>query len=75
MNPTYRARLYSVKVHETSELSVEGRNGGVPTTENLGTEVDRRLRESWAKTFAGGGTCLEKVRIWETDRNICEIAR
>jgi 6-pyruvoyltetrahydropterin/6-carboxytetrahydropterin synthase len=47
----------------------------VPTTENLGTEVDRRLRESWAKTFAGGGTCLEKVRIWETDRNICEIAR
>jgi 6-pyruvoyltetrahydropterin/6-carboxytetrahydropterin synthase len=47
----------------------------VPTTENLGTEMDRRLRESWAKTFAGGEPCLEKLRIWETDRNICEIAK
>jgi 6-pyruvoyltetrahydropterin/6-carboxytetrahydropterin synthase len=42
----------------------------VPTTENLGLEVTRRLREAWPETFAS----LEKVRIWETDRNICEIA-
>jgi 6-pyruvoyltetrahydropterin/6-carboxytetrahydropterin synthase len=41
----------------------------VPTTENLGLEVTRRLREAWPGTFAR----LEKVRIWETDRNICEI--
>jgi len=41
----------------------------VPTTENLGLEVDRRLREAWPETFPR----LEKVRIWETDRNICEI--
>ena len=49
----------------------------VPTTENLGTEVHRRLREAWAETFAGiesGKLQLEKVRIWETERNICEIA-
>lgn len=46
----------------------------VPTTENLGAEVDRRLRVAWGKTFAGRGPRLEKVRIWETDRNICEIA-
>ncbi len=45
----------------------------VPTTENLGTEVDRRLREAWGQTFAAGGPQLEKVRIWETERNICEI--
>ena len=47
----------------------------VPTTENLGAEVDRRLREVWGKTFADGRPQLEKVRIWETDRNICEIAK
>jgi 6-pyruvoyltetrahydropterin/6-carboxytetrahydropterin synthase len=49
----------------------------VPTTENLGVEVDRRLRAVWAKTFAPiepGALHLEKVRIWETERNICEIA-
>lgn len=45
----------------------------VPTTENLGLEVDRRLREAWPETFGSGGPRLEKVRIWETDRNICEI--
>ena len=42
----------------------------VPTTENLGLEVTRRLREAWPGILAR----LEKVRIWETDRNICEIA-
>ena len=47
----------------------------VPTTENLGAEVDRRLREVWGKTFADSGPQLEKVRIWETERNICEIAK
>ena len=46
----------------------------VPTTENLGREVDRRLREAWRGTFGSGGPRLEKVRIWETDRNICEIS-
>jgi 6-pyruvoyltetrahydropterin/6-carboxytetrahydropterin synthase len=45
----------------------------VPTTENLGVEVDRRLRAAWPETFGEGGPRLEKVCIWETDRNICEI--
>lgn len=45
----------------------------VPTTENLGLEMDRRLREAWPETFGDGGPRLEKIRIWETDRNICEI--
>jgi 6-pyruvoyltetrahydropterin/6-carboxytetrahydropterin synthase len=45
----------------------------VPTTENLGAEVDRRLREAWRGTFPGDGPALEKVRIRETERNICEI--
>lgn len=47
----------------------------VPTTENLGAEVDRRLREAWVRTFPADGPALEKVRIQETPRNICEITR
>jgi len=46
----------------------------VPTTENLGLEVDRRLRAAWTGVFGTAGPVLEKVRIWETDRNICEIS-
>lgn len=45
----------------------------VPTTENLTAEVDRRLRAAWEGVFPGGQPTLEKIRIWETERNICEI--
>jgi len=45
----------------------------VPTTENLALEVDRRLRAAWKTAFASGEPRLEKVRIRETARNICEI--
>jgi 6-pyruvoyltetrahydropterin/6-carboxytetrahydropterin synthase len=45
----------------------------VPTTENLGIEIDRRLRASWAGKFGAGGPALETIRIWETERNICEV--
>jgi 6-pyruvoyltetrahydropterin/6-carboxytetrahydropterin synthase len=45
----------------------------VPTTENLSVEVDRRLRVVWDQIFGSAGPRLEKVRICETDRNICEV--
>ncbi len=45
----------------------------VPTTENLALEVDRRLREAWMGAFPSGAPQLEKVRIRETARNICEV--
>lgn len=46
----------------------------VPTTENLTLEVDRRLRAAWTRTFPLGLPRLEKIRIWETERNICEVS-
>ena len=52
---------------------VEAFRTEVPTTENLAREVDRRLRVVWKTTFPQDGPHLEKVRIRETDRNICEI--
>jgi 6-pyruvoyltetrahydropterin/6-carboxytetrahydropterin synthase len=45
----------------------------VPTTENLAAEVARRLKAAWPGAFPAG-TKLEKIRIHETDRNICEIS-
>jgi 6-pyruvoyltetrahydropterin/6-carboxytetrahydropterin synthase len=47
----------------------------VPTTENLTLEVERRLREAWPEVFPDGKPSLDAVRIHETERNICEIAR
>lgn len=41
----------------------------VPTTENLGVVVERRLREEWPWAEPK----LEKIRIAETDRNIFEV--
>ena len=46
----------------------------VPTTENLGIELDRRLRACWTKKTGEKGVKLDSIRIWETDRNICEIS-
>lgn len=45
----------------------------VPTTENLTLEVERRLRTVWMRAFPGGLPRLEKIRIWETERNISEV--
>ena len=52
---------------------VEAFRTAVPTTENLTNEVAKRLREAWAGTFPAGLPRLEKIRIWETERNICEV--
>ena len=46
---------------------------GNPTTENLATVVDDRLRAVWNEWFSAAGPKLEKIRIWETERNICQV--
>jgi 6-pyruvoyltetrahydropterin/6-carboxytetrahydropterin synthase len=58
--------------HRNLNEEVPAFRSAVPTTENLGIEVDRRLRAAWPEFFENG-PALEKVRILETDRNICEI--
>jgi 6-pyruvoyl-tetrahydropterin synthase len=52
---------------------VEAFRTAVPTTENLTNEIVRRLRAAWAGAFPEGEPRLEKIRIWETERNICEV--
>jgi 6-pyruvoyltetrahydropterin/6-carboxytetrahydropterin synthase len=45
----------------------------VPTSENLGFEICRRLKRNWKDVFPGEWPKLEKIRIGETPRNIFEV--
>ena len=45
----------------------------VPTSENLGLEIHRRLATQWDRVFPGGAPALDCVRVEETERNIFEI--
>jgi 6-pyruvoyltetrahydropterin/6-carboxytetrahydropterin synthase len=45
----------------------------VPTSENLGLEICRRLKRNWEATFPNRWPVLEKIRIGETPRNIFEV--
>jgi 6-pyruvoyl-tetrahydropterin synthase len=47
--------------------------GVVPTSENLGVEIYRRLAEHWSQAFPDGAPALDRVRVEETERNIFEI--
>lgn len=45
----------------------------VPTSENVAIEAGRRLRAAWAGVF-GRSPALERVRVYETRRNIFELS-
>lgn len=45
----------------------------VPTTENLAVAVERAVRGGWTEAFPGTWPRLEKIKIWETERNIFEL--
>jgi 6-pyruvoyltetrahydropterin/6-carboxytetrahydropterin synthase len=59
--------------HRNLNAEVESFREVVPTSENLGIEICRRLKRHWASAFPGEWPKLEKVRIEETPRNIFEI--
>ena len=46
----------------------------VPTTENLASEIFRRLQAHWKSAFPADGPALEKISIAETPRNIFEVS-
>ena len=59
--------------HRNLNMDVEWFEPVVPTSENLGREICRRLKRNWNTVFGGEWPKLEKVRIEETPRNIFEI--
>jgi 6-pyruvoyltetrahydropterin/6-carboxytetrahydropterin synthase len=59
--------------HRNLNAEVEAFERVAPTSENLGVEICRRLKEHWKQMFPGEWPKLEKIRIAETPRNIFEI--
>ena len=59
--------------HRNLNVEVETFREVVPTSENLGIEICRRLKRHWRNAFPGEWPKLEKIRIEETPRNIFEI--
>jgi 6-pyruvoyltetrahydropterin/6-carboxytetrahydropterin synthase len=68
------ARVLMDLRHRNLNEELEAFRTAVPTTENLALEVERRLREAWDESFGVAGPRLERVSIWETERNICEVS-
>ncbi len=59
--------------HKNLNEEIETFQRVVPTSENLGLLIHRRLKQSWPGVFPGEWPQLEKVRIAETPRNIFEV--
>lgn len=47
--------------------------GRVPTTEHVAEEILSRLRRRWPELFGASGPSLDRIRLYETRRNIFEI--
>lgn len=60
--------------HRNLNTEIESFRDVVPTSENLGIEICRRLKRNWRVAFPNEWPRLEKVRIEETPRNIFEIS-
>jgi 6-pyruvoyltetrahydropterin/6-carboxytetrahydropterin synthase len=52
---------------------VEEFRSQVPTTEVVGIEIANRLSSIWPDQMRGESARLERIRIWETERNIFEV--
>jgi 6-pyruvoyltetrahydropterin/6-carboxytetrahydropterin synthase len=59
--------------HRNLNAEIEAFQHMVPTSENLGVEIFRRLQQNWTMVFPGDWPKLEKIRIAETPRNIFEV--
>ena len=60
--------------HRNLNEEVDAFRAAVPTSENLGREVVRRLKQNWRAVFPADGPCLERVAIAETSRNAFEVS-
>jgi 6-pyruvoyltetrahydropterin/6-carboxytetrahydropterin synthase len=60
--------------HRNLNEEVEAFRAAVPTSENLGREVVRRLKRNWPAVFPVDGPRLERVAIAETSRNAFEVS-
>ncbi|MGA2133503.1 MAG: 6-carboxytetrahydropterin synthase [Bryobacteraceae bacterium] len=69
-----RREVVEVFDHRNLNEEVEAFRAVVPTSENLGREVVRRLKQNWRAVFPADGPRLEGVAIAETSRNAFEVS-
>lgn len=79
LDPTVLDRLVEAHVlrpfdHRNLNEEIPEFRHSVPTTENLATEIFRRLQTHWKSAFPANGPALEKISIAETPRNIFEVS-
>jgi 6-pyruvoyltetrahydropterin/6-carboxytetrahydropterin synthase len=60
--------------HRNLNEEIAAFRAAVPTSENLGREVVRRLKQNWQAVFPVGGPRLERVAIAETSRNAFAVS-
>jgi len=60
--------------HRNLNEDLEAFRAAVPTSENLGREVVRRLKQNWRAAFPLPEPHLESVSIAETSRNTFEVS-
>lgn len=60
--------------HRNLNEEVAAFRSDAPTSENLGREIVRRLKQNWSAVFPSGESRLEKVFIAETSRNAFEVS-
>ncbi len=68
-----RAEVLEAFDHRNLNAEIPEFRDVVPTSENLGLEIYRRLQGRWPWAFPGAWPRLEKVRIAETGRNLFEV--
>lgn len=69
-----QAQVVAAFDHRNLNAEIAAFESLVPTSENLGVEVCRRLKQNWRAAFPGEWPRLEKIRIAETERNIFEVS-
>lgn len=60
--------------HRNLNAEIDAFREQVPTSENLGRQICRRLKAHWREAFPGLWPLLENIRIAETGRNIFQVA-
>ncbi len=60
--------------HRNLNAEIEAFRNQAPTSENLGLEIARRLKQKWREAFPDAWPRLEAVCITETPRNIFKVA-
>lgn len=68
-----RAEVTGPFGHANLNEEVAAFASSVPTTENLALEIRDRLARRWREMFPEGAPQLEKIRLYETKRNIFEL--